>query len=174
MSTTTRVFNLTVSAAQESFIFLSAYLFPDYLEAIKSHEKSQDVVGAFKDTKDSQISQDPLNTSILHQSIRNDQFRLSKHLKRGGTTTGLDKKVLVVSCYAHFSLYIYISKGCNKLNICVWHQYNIKGASFYALLHSGIFCFNTEKRTECILSFGTKAFHLVFVLSDHQIAFKQS
>lgn len=49
-------------------IFLSASLFPNYLEAIERHKESQNVVGALKDTEDSQVSHDPLDTSVLRQN----------------------------------------------------------------------------------------------------------
>lgn len=49
-------------------IFLSESQFLNYLEAIERHKESQNVVGAFKDAEDTQVSHDSLDTSILHQN----------------------------------------------------------------------------------------------------------
>lgn len=51
-----------------AFSSLSVSLLPNYLEAVERHKESQNVVGALKDTEDSQVSQDPLNTSVLQQN----------------------------------------------------------------------------------------------------------
>lgn len=47
-----------------------------YLEAIEGHKEPQDVVGALKDSEDSQIPHHSLHSRVLREGIQKDDERL--------------------------------------------------------------------------------------------------